>query len=134
MSRRVTTISLDEKTAAIAKTLPNFSHFVRECLIRYSLGATKDNECHWQKPNMFNGRCNPLVVNRAHCFVCWPNGRPEKANVKLFLNGGFTLEELDRMTYLENKHLIDLKGPSLQEKKTSKRKKGGGVFSWIRGR
>ena len=33
--RKVTTISLDEKTAQIAKQMPNFSHFVRECLLRH---------------------------------------------------------------------------------------------------
>jgi len=129
----IKSVSLDEKTAHIARNLPNFSHFVRECLLRHELGESR-LECHWGKPKQFLGRCNPNTVNRAHCFICWPLGRPPKSGVSAFAySGEITLEELDELTRQENRHILDMSGPSVQQpKKKPKSYKPLGFFEKIR--
>ena len=129
----IKSVSLDEKTAHIARNLPNFSHFVRECLLRHELGESR-LECHWGKPKQFMGRCNPITVNRAHCFICWPFGRPPKSGVSDFAySGDITLEELDELTRQENRHILDMSGPSVQKTENSKKSPPSrGFFSGIR--
>jgi hypothetical protein len=42
MSRRIKTVALDDQSAKIAESLPNFSHFVRECLFRHAVHHTAE--------------------------------------------------------------------------------------------
>ena len=114
--RKITTVALDDKSAEIAKSMPNFSHFVRESLYRYSASQLKAEECpnpKWQESQ----RCNPLAINRGHCFICWPGGRPEKALVKLFLDGKISLEQLDEESTLQNRQFLTFEGRDIQPAK-----------------
>lgn len=108
----IKTISLDEKTATIAKSLPNFSHFVRDALLRHALGNTAET-CARPKGGVWGDRCNPLAP--PHCFACWPCGKPSKGNVKAAYQGAITIDQLITRTYEENHHLIE---PPKSERKT----------------
>lgn len=104
--RIIKSISLDHDSAQIADTLPNFSHFVRECLYRHAVqGAT---ECTEPKPDRFNGRCNPL--NGKQCFVCWPHGNPPIEAVKQWTQDNLAMSFLDQRAKEHNKHLISMHG------------------------
>lgn len=105
MVRIVKSVSLDEETSPIAESLPNFSHFVRECLLRHAI--TDATECNLPKPERFKGRCNPL--NAKNCFVCWPNGNPPKDAVKQWSADYLSLGWLDMKAKEHNKQLIDLR-------------------------
>ena len=119
--RKVTTISLDEKTAAIAKSLPNFSHFVRECLLRHHAASMNQDDCPFNKQERFEGRCVPRVVNRPHCFVCWPHGKPSEELVKSYI-AHKDLKRLDEATKIENWQLLNIdQGISVQETKEEKK-------------
>jgi hypothetical protein len=72
MSRIIKSIALDEQTAKIADTLPNFSHFVRECLYRHAVSNTL--ECSRDKIWRGTDRCiqatcvlQLLALRRATC-------------------------------------------------------------------
>lgn len=106
--RKITTISLDEKTAHIAKQMPNFSHFVRECLLRHHANSLNRDECGWSKQERFGNRCVPRVKDRPTCFVCWPHGRPSQDLVTRFLREGQSLEQLDRETKAENWQMLNI--------------------------
>ena len=113
--RKVTTVSLDEKTSVIAKQLPNFSHFVRECLLRHHASLMNVDECPFNRVERFGNRCVPRVLNRPHCFVCWPHGKPSETLVKNFLSHK-DLGRLDSATKAENWQLVNLnQGKSVQE-------------------
>lgn len=105
--RKITTISLDEKTAVIAKQLPNFSHFVRECLLRHHAQSMNRDDCPFNKVERFGNRCVPRVHQRPHCFVCWPNGKPSEELVKSYLSHR-DLKRLDEATKLENWELLEV--------------------------
>tara|TARA_R100001463_G_C3542616_1_gene222484 strand:- start:2174 stop:2587 length:414 start_codon:yes stop_codon:yes gene_type:complete len=105
--RKVTTISLDEKTAAIAKSLPNFSHFVRECLLRHHASQMNVDECPFNKQERFGNRCVPRVHQRPHCFVCWPHGKPSEELVKNYM-AHQDLNRLDEATRIQNWQLLNL--------------------------
>jgi len=77
------TISLDEDTAKIADRLPNFSRFVRQCLLKHAREAT--NLESWPKSGQkirhvapdeariwgeTKDKCNPLHKN-GRCALCW---------------------------------------------------------------
>ena len=73
------TISLDEDTARIAARLPNFSRFVRQCLIKHAAHAEifeKGAETPHKAPvsarvwGETKDKCNPRHKN-GRCFVCW---------------------------------------------------------------
>lgn len=104
MSRIIKSISLDETSSKIADTMPNFSHFVRECLYRHAV--TQASECTQPKPERFKPRCNPL--SKVPCFVCWPNGKPSKDHVRQWSQDNLTLDWLDMKAREHNKHLIEL--------------------------
>ena len=106
--RKVTTVSLDEKTAAIAKSMPNFSHFVRECLLRHHASSMNQDECIYSKQDRFGDRCVPRVKGRPTCFICWPHGRPSQDLVTKFLREGSDLAKLDRETKAENWQLLNI--------------------------
>ena len=94
--RKVTTISLDEKTAAIAKSMPNFSHFVRECLLRHHASLMNVDECPFNRVQRFENRCVPRVHNR-----------PSETLVKNFL-AHKNIKLLDEATKTENWQLLNL--------------------------
>jgi len=106
--RKVTTVSLDEKTAAIAKSMPNFSHFVRECLLRHHANSINRDECQYVRQERFGNRCVPIVKGRPVCFVCWPHGRPSQDLVTLYLRDHKDIDRLDRETKAENWQLLDI--------------------------
>jgi len=70
------TISLDEDTAKIAERLPNFSRFVRQCLVRYASDATSPAGSPHIAPvgariwGETKDKCNPLHKN-GRCPHCW---------------------------------------------------------------
>lgn len=130
--RKVTTISLDEKTAAIAKSMPNFSHFVRECLLRHHASLMNVDECPFNRVERFGDRCVPRVLNRPHCFVCWPHGKPSETLVKNFL-AHQDLERLDEATKIENWQLLNLdQNITVQESDKSPSNGGGKANLWSR--
>lgn len=106
--RKVTTVSLDEQTAAIAKSMPNFSHFVRECLLRHHASSVNQDDCNYVKQERFGNRCVPRVRGRPTCFICWPHGRPSQELVTRYLREGQDLEQLDRETKAENWTLLNI--------------------------
>jgi len=102
--RIIKSISLDHDSAQIADTLPNFSHFVRECLYRHGVaGAT---ECFEPKPDRFKGRCNPL--SERQCWICWPNGKPPQDAVKQWSQDKLAMSFLDERAKQHNRYLISL--------------------------
>ena len=114
--RKVTTVSLDERTAAIAKSMPNFSHFVRECLLRHHASSLNQDECPWTTQERFANRCVPRVKGRPVCFVCWPHGRPSQDLVTSYLRDHEDIERLDRETKAENWQLLNIdQGITVQE-------------------
>tara|TARA_R100001463_G_scaffold56168_1_gene108176 strand:+ start:794 stop:1249 length:456 start_codon:yes stop_codon:yes gene_type:complete len=119
----IKTVSLDETTDEIRKTIPNFSFFVRECLLRYAAQSRAELEsCKYSDSiDLFDGRCNPLNMTRPLCFHCWPNGSPRKEDVKLFRSNmqlkesspvlhdpSMDIEWLDQKAYENNQHLIHI--------------------------
>ena len=106
--RKVTTVSLDDKTAAIAKSMPNFSHFVRECLLRHHANSMNRDECQYQRQSRFANRCVPIVKGRPVCFVCWPKGRPSQDLVTSYLRDHKDINRLDRETEAENWQLLQI--------------------------
>jgi len=73
------TISLDEDTAKIAARLPNFSRFVRQCLVRHASEAVNHGDLK-QDPHVApseariwgetKDKCNPLH-RLGRCPTCW---------------------------------------------------------------
>ena len=127
--RKVTTISLDEKTAAIAKSLPNFSHFVRECLLRHHASLMNVDECPFNRVERFGDRCVPRVHNRPHCFVCWPHGKPSETLVKNYLSHK-DLERLDEATKTENWQLLNI-DQNITVQESEKRLSNWGVKGYL---
>ena len=123
--RKVTTISLDEKTAAIAKQMPNFSHFVRECLLRHHANSINRDECQYIRQERFANRCVPIVKGRPVCFVCWPNGRPSQDLVTSYLRDHQDIKRLDRETKAENWELLDI-NPNITVQKSAEIASNGG--------
>jgi len=73
------TISLDEDTAKIADRLPNFSRFVRQCLIKHAATASlspalahKDHIAPLEARiwGETKDKCNPRHKN-GRCALCW---------------------------------------------------------------
>lgn len=73
MSSIIKSISLDPQTAQLAKNIPNFSRFVRECLIRHFLSEGGEwGQCKREDDDA--KLCLPMVKPR--CMKCWPAGPP----------------------------------------------------------
>ena len=73
------TISLDDDTAQIADKLPNFSRFVRQCLIKHAAHAEifeKGTDIPHKAPasarvwGETKDKCNPRHKN-GRCVACW---------------------------------------------------------------
>ena len=122
MTRIIKSVSLDESSAKISDTLPNFSHFVRECLYRHAVKQA--SECTQPKPERFQGRCNPL--SKIPCFVCWPNGKPSKEAVKQWSQDKLAMSWLDMKAKEHNQHLIDLANMNTVQKSARLPSEGGG--------
>ena len=75
MSSIIKSISLNPKTAAIAKKVPNFSRFVRECLIRWD-AIQREPDCPVERMGhpLVGEMCVPS--NGRICMKHWPNGTP----------------------------------------------------------
>jgi hypothetical protein len=130
IGRIVKSVSLDTETEAIADSLPNFSHFVRECLYRHMV--TSVTECVEPKPERFRGRCNPLT--QKNCFVCWPNGKPRKEDVKQWSADQLSMNWLDMRAKQANADLFTLQGINTRKKTDGLASKGGvkAHKSWLR--
>jgi len=77
-SKWMTSVNLDEETAAIAKSMPNRSAFIRECLRRWA-NAQATNHIHPTE----SPRCYPHSRNGV-CPLCWPNGIPSVEDWKYY--------------------------------------------------
>jgi hypothetical protein len=67
------TISLDEHTAKIADRLPNFSRFVRQCLLQHVREATVDEHVAPLSARIWGetkDKCNPMNT-KGVCVLCW---------------------------------------------------------------
>ena len=127
MSRIIKSVSLDENTSKIADSLPNFSHFVRECLYRHAVQSV--TECVEPKPDRFQGRCNPLTPK--NCFVCWPEGKPSKEAVKQWSADKLSMSWLDMKAKEANAHLISLQGANTRKRVEQMPVKAGGKRSFM---
>lgn len=72
LSSIIKSISLDPKTAELASNLPNFSRFVRECLIRYHL----EDGGEWALCKRKEGERLCYHGRNPRCMKCWPAGPP----------------------------------------------------------
>ena len=120
MSRRIKTVALDEQSAKIAESLPNFSHFVRECLFRHAVHHTA--ECLRERNFETTGRCNPFT--NPVCFVCWPNGKPPNKAIREYRRSLESSEQLDirfldEEARIKNTYLFDVRGIQKAPKKRS---------------
>jgi len=79
---RVTSVSLDEETYQIAKSMPNRSAFIRECFRRWHAMETSTH-IH---PNETN-KCYPYS-NNGVCALCWPDGIPSLDDWKYYRETG----------------------------------------------
>ena len=69
----VKSVSLDPQTAELATRIPNFSRFVRECLIRHFI----DGGGEWvQCKREDDGAKLCLPMKQPRCMKCWPCGPP----------------------------------------------------------
>ncbi len=114
LSSIIKSIALDEKSAAIAKSLPNFSHFVRECLYRHAVRTNL--ECNREKSFRGTDRCNPF--HQPVCWVCWPNGSPGSEAIKQFTQDKLNVAFLDHRAKIVNSELIELSGINRKVAKT----------------
>jgi hypothetical protein len=74
------TISLDEHTAKIADRMPNFSRFVRQCLLKHARGATEGLPIEEKSQHIApesarvwgedRNKCNPNH-KKGTCPACW---------------------------------------------------------------
>ena len=82
----VTSVSLDPETKEIAQTMPNFSSFVRTCLIRWRNEQISDVYTH-RSPREVGSYtvCYPFASNGL-CVLCWPDGSPTMEDWKRFMH------------------------------------------------
>lgn len=83
MSSIIRSISLDEQTAVIAKSIPNFSRFVRECLLRYH-AVDHEGICPTEtiEGQLTHDLCVPAPGRL--CLKHWPHGNPTLSDWKIF--------------------------------------------------
>jgi len=75
LSSIIKSISLDPQTAELASRIPNFSRFVRECLIRHHYTKEGINiQC--MREDDESQLCNPYSTVKGRCVSCWPAGPP----------------------------------------------------------
>jgi hypothetical protein len=67
------TISLDDHTAQIADRLPNFSRFVRQCLLKHVREAVVEDHIAPESARIWGetgDKCNPMH-SKGVCVICW---------------------------------------------------------------
>jgi len=75
MASIIKSISLDPKTAVIAKRVPNFSRFVRECLLRWdAIQHSPDCPVERLGATLVGDFCVPSPTRV--CLKHWPDGPP----------------------------------------------------------
>ena len=127
--RIIKTVSLDENSAKIAGQLPNFSHFVRECLYRYASNFGV-GECTRESLDDFQGLCNPFV--QPVCFACWPFGAPPRSSVRQYRQDNLSLTWLQEQAKFANRDMIDLTNVNTVAPKPKKTRSKVGFFAQIR--
>ena len=127
--RIIKTVSLDEKSAQLANQMPNFSHFVRECLFRYSSNF-QAQECTRDSLDDFDGRCNPFIAPT--CFVCWPDGCPPRDKVKQYRSDKLSINWLLEQAKFANRELPDLTNVNHAKQELPKSPSTLGFFASIR--
>jgi hypothetical protein len=127
--RIIKTVSLDEKSAQLAGQMPNFSHFVRECLFRYASNF-ESQECSREGLEDFNGKCNPFI--QPTCFTCWPDGCPPRDKVKQYRQDKLSITWLLEQAKFENRSLPDLTNVNHAKQETAKSPSTLGFFASIR--
>ena len=85
MASIIKSISLDLKTAAIAKRVPNFSKFVRECLLRWD-AIQRSPDCPVERLGhpLTGNHCVPAPTRI--CLKHWPDGVPRMEDWREFRN------------------------------------------------
>lgn len=86
----ISSVSLDEETKEIAKSMPNFSSFVRECLIRWRYEHQADKARHLHPTSVgYNPQTDEVAITICYphskhglCLLCWPEGAPDVADWK----------------------------------------------------
>jgi len=85
MTSIIKSISLDVKTAMIAKRVPNFSRFVRECLMRWE-AIQRSPDCPVERLGhtgaIHGNHCTPSPTRI--CLKHWPNGTPRMEDWREF--------------------------------------------------
>lgn len=81
-SRRIKSVSLEDRHYQIASRMPNFSSFVQEALDAYAADIGQGFHTH-SPDNRTHGKCNPMGAH--YCHVCWPSGRPDRDDWFKFL-------------------------------------------------
>ena len=127
--RIIKTVSLDEKSAQLANQMPNFSHFVRECLFRYSSNF-QAQECTREGLDDFAGKCNPFIAPT--CFVCWPDGQPPKEKVKQYRQDKLSIDWLLEQAKFSNRELPDLTNVNHKKQELPRSPSTLGFFASIR--
>lgn len=85
MSSIIKSISLDPKTANIARRVPNFSKFVRECLLRWD-AIQRSPDCPVERLGhpLTGDMCVPAPTRI--CLKHWPDGVPRMEDWREFRN------------------------------------------------
>lgn len=92
---RISSVNLDDETWEIAKSMPNFSSFVRECLIRWRYEAQVDKSRHLHPMKIGrNPRTSQYKFELCYphsklglCLLCWPDGAPTAEDWKSWVSG-----------------------------------------------
>jgi hypothetical protein len=85
LSSIIKSISLDPKTAHIAKRVPNFSKFVRECLLRWD-AIQRSPDCPVERLGhpLTGDMCVPAPTRI--CLKHWPDGNPRMEDWREYRN------------------------------------------------
>lgn len=81
-SRRIKSVSLQDRHYQIAERMPNFSSFVQEAIDNYAAEIGQGFHTHAPE-NRVHGKCNPM--GSQYCKICWKYGRPDRDDWFLFI-------------------------------------------------
>ncbi len=79
MSRRITTISLDDESHERAKKIGNLSAFVRDALLHEARKTSNQPVDYHNAMHSATGVCHPFKAQDGYCSICWPYGQPTKS-------------------------------------------------------
>ena len=77
--RRITTISLDEKSYEQSKNIGNLSAFVRQKLNDEANKILNLPVDYHNSMHTTIGMCHPHNSSDGYCSICWPYGQPSKS-------------------------------------------------------